>query len=155
MGCCRLEYMHSKGIVYRDLKPENTMISETGYPKLIDMGFAKRIHNRRTFSMCGTPDYMAPEIIKRQGHGKGVDYWALGCLIFEMITNTSPFNKGNDPPQVLTSKEKLWRTLFKKWHNWGSRSEESNNYILCIVQKSFSLKLHARGIHDGVCMFWV
>ncbi|CAK9879264.1 unnamed protein product [Sphagnum jensenii] len=96
-----LEYMHSKGIVYRDLKPENTMISETGYPKLIDMGFAKRIHNRRTFSMCGTPDYMAPEIIKRQGHGKGVDYWALGCLIFEMITNTSPFNKGNDPPQVV------------------------------------------------------
>ncbi|KAH9556241.1 hypothetical protein CY35_07G016400 [Sphagnum magellanicum] len=96
-----LEYMHSKGIVYRDLKPENTMISESGYPKLIDMGFAKRIHNRRTFSMCGTPDYMAPEIIKRQGHGKGVDYWALGCLIFEMITNTSPFNKGDDPPQVV------------------------------------------------------
>jgi serine/threonine protein kinase len=92
--------MHSKGIAYRDLKPENTLIGENGYPKLIDMGFAKRIHNRRTFSMCGTPDYMAPEIIKRQGHGKGVDFWALGCMIFEMITNTSPFNRGDDPPQV-------------------------------------------------------
>lgn len=97
---CRLEYMHGKGIAYRDLKPENTLIAENGYPKLIDMGFAKRLYNRRTYSMCGTPDYMAPEIIKRQGHGKGVDYWALGCMIFEMITCTSPFNSGNDPPQV-------------------------------------------------------
>lgn len=92
--------MHSKGIAYRDLKPENTLIAENGYPKLIDMGFAKRIYNRRTYSMCGTPDYMAPEIIKRQGHTKGVDYWALGCMIYEMITNSSPFNSGNDPPQV-------------------------------------------------------
>ncbi|CAK9194416.1 unnamed protein product [Sphagnum troendelagicum] len=99
-----LEYMHSKGIAYRDLKPENTLIGENGYPKLIDMGFAKRIHNRRTFSMCGTPDYMAPEIIKRQGHGKGVDFWALGCMIFEMITNTSPFNRGDDPPQLVFQK---------------------------------------------------
>ncbi|BFI23367.1 hypothetical protein MPTK2_1g01440 [Marchantia polymorpha subsp. ruderalis] len=99
-----LEYMHGKGIAYRDLKPENTLIGENGYPILIDMGFAKRIHNRKTFSMCGTPDYMAPEIIKRQGHGKAVDFWALGCLIFEMITNTSPFNKGSDPPQVVFQK---------------------------------------------------
>jgi serine/threonine protein kinase len=105
---CRLEYMHSKGIAYRDLKPENTLIGENGYPKLIDMGFAKRIHNRRTFSMCGTPDYMAPEIIKRQGHGKGVDFWALGCMIFEMITNTSPFNRGDDPPQVNIVSTKYW-----------------------------------------------
>ncbi|CAM6121132.1 unnamed protein product [Calypogeia fissa] len=96
-----LEYMHGKGIAYRDLKPENTLIGENGYPKLIDMGFAKRIYNRKTFSMCGTPDYMAPEIIKRQGHGKAVDFWALGCLIFEMITNTSAFNRGSDPPQVV------------------------------------------------------
>ncbi|XP_073394573.1 uncharacterized protein [Physcomitrium patens] len=99
-----LEYMHGKGIAYRDLKPENTLIAENGYPKLIDMGFAKRLYNRRTYSMCGTPDYMAPEIIKRQGHGKGVDYWALGCMIFEMITCTSPFNSGNDPPQMVFQK---------------------------------------------------
>ena len=63
--------MHSKGIVYRDLKPENTLIDESGYPKLIDMGFAKRLApHRKTYSMCGTPDYMAPEIIRRQGHTK-------------------------------------------------------------------------------------
>lgn len=111
---CRLEYMHSKGIAYRDLKPENTLIGENGYPKLIDMGFAKRIHNRRTFSMCGTPDYMAPEIIKRQGHGKGVDFWALGCMIFEMITNTSPFNRGDDPPQVNISSTKYW-AFVREW----------------------------------------
>ena len=92
--------MHSKGIAYRDLKPKNTLIAENGYPKLIDIGFAKRIYNRRTYSMCGTSDYMAPEIIKRQVHTKGVDYWALGCMIHEMITNASLFNSGNDLPQV-------------------------------------------------------
>lgn len=107
--------MHGKGIAYRDLKPENTLIAENGYPKLIDMGFAKRLYNRRTYSMCGTPDYMAPEIIKRQGHGKGVDYWALGCMIFEMITNTSPFNNGNDPPQVLYSSNLAMVELYPRF----------------------------------------
>lgn len=97
---CSLEYMHEKGIVYRDLKPENTLIGENGYPKLIDLGFAKKLYNHRTYSMCGTPDYMAPEIIRQTGHGKAVDYWALGCMIYEMITNISPFNRFQDPPQV-------------------------------------------------------
>lgn len=96
-----LEYMHEKGIVYRDLKPENTLIGENGYPKLIDLGFAKKLYNHRTYSMCGTPDYMAPEIIRQTGHGKAVDYWALGCMIYEMITNISPFNRFQDPPQVI------------------------------------------------------
>lgn len=112
--------MHSKGIAYRDLKPENTLIAENGYPKLIDMGFAKRIYNRRTYSMCGTPDYMAPEIIKRQGHTKGVDYWALGCMIYEMITNASPFNSGNDPPQVIYLTPHNFELYVKSWHQTPS-----------------------------------
>jgi serine/threonine protein kinase len=73
--------MHSKGIVYRDLKPENTLIDESGYPKLIDMGFAKRLAaHRKTYSMCGTPDYMAPEIIRRQGHTKVCNFSDSECI---------------------------------------------------------------------------
>ena len=75
--------MHSMNIVYRDLKPENLLVSADGYLKLTDFGFAKVVVNR-TYTLCGTPEYIAPEILLNKGHGKPVDYWALGILIYEM-----------------------------------------------------------------------
>ena len=75
------EFLHEKNIIYRDLKPENLLISEDGYLKLTDFGFAKVVENR-TFTLCGTPEYLAPEILKNQGHGKPVDWWTLGILIY-------------------------------------------------------------------------
>ncbi|KAK3268360.1 hypothetical protein CYMTET_23130 [Cymbomonas tetramitiformis] len=86
-----LEHLHSKGIVYRDMKPENLMIDRTGYIKLVDFGLAKRILNSRTFTVCGTPDYQAPETILLQGHDKGVDHWGLGIFIYEMLVGHAPF----------------------------------------------------------------
>jgi protein kinase X len=70
-------------IVYRDLKPENLLVNNDGYLKLTDFGFAKVVLNR-TYTLCGTPEYIAPEILLNKGHGKPVDWWALGILIFEM-----------------------------------------------------------------------
>ena len=67
-----LEYMHSKNIIYRDLKPENLLIDVTGYLKLTDFGFAKVVGSR-TYTLCGTPEYLAPEILLNKGHGKPVD----------------------------------------------------------------------------------
>ena len=84
------DYIHSKGICYRDLKPENLMIAEDGYIKMVDFGFAKVVKDK-TFTLCGTPEYMAPEIILRRGHGKGVDYWAVGILIYECETGITPY----------------------------------------------------------------
>tara|TARA_B100000780_G_C21103195_1_gene445304 strand:- start:102 stop:1826 length:1725 start_codon:yes stop_codon:yes gene_type:complete len=84
------DYIHSKGICYRDLKPENLMIDADGYIKMVDFGFAKIVKNK-TFTLCGTPEYMAPEIILRKGHAKGVDYWATGILIWECETGETPF----------------------------------------------------------------
>ena len=84
------EYLHSKNIVYRDLKPENVLIEKTGYLKLTDFGFAKIIEGR-TYTLCGTPEYLAPEIILNKGHGKPVDWWCLGSLIYEMIVGLPPF----------------------------------------------------------------
>ncbi len=84
------QYMHSKDTVYRDLKPENLMITGTGYIKVADFGFAKKVSGK-TWTLCGTPDYLAPEIVASKGHGKGVDWWTLGVLIFEMLASYPPF----------------------------------------------------------------
>jgi len=85
-----LQYIHRKEIVYRDLKPENLLLDADGNLKLADFGFAMFLEGR-TFTLCGTPEYMAPEIIQSKGHGKPVDWWALGVLIFEMLAGFSPF----------------------------------------------------------------
>ncbi|XP_055901839.1 cGMP-dependent protein kinase, isozyme 1 isoform X2 [Eupeodes corollae] len=99
IGCVlqAFEYLHSRGIIYRDLKPENLMLDEKGYIKLVDFGFAKHIGNSsKTWTFCGTPEYVAPEIILNRGHDRAVDYWALGILIHELLNGTPPFT-ANDP----------------------------------------------------------
>ena len=82
--------MHSRSIIYRDLKPENLLICDDGYLKLTDFGFAKYL-NERTYTLCGTPEYLAPEILLSKGHGKAADWWAVGIFIYELLTGVVPF----------------------------------------------------------------
>ena len=96
--CSIFEYLHSKNIIYRDLKPENLLIAHDGYLKLTDFGFAKVVDGR-TYTLCGTPEYLAPEILLNKGHGKPVDWWTLGILTYEMIAGIDPFTD-EDPMAI-------------------------------------------------------
>ena len=95
------EYLHSKDIIYRDLKPENILIDTKGYLKLTDFGFAKVVEGR-TYTLCGTPEYLAPEILLNKGHGKPVDWWTFGVLLYEMIAGIDPFN--DEDPMLIYQK---------------------------------------------------
>jgi protein kinase X len=88
------DYLHGMDIAYRDLKPENLLIDKEGHVKITDFGFAKVVQDK-TYTLCGTPEYLAPEIIQSRGHNKNVDWWALGVLVFEMLAGYPPFYDDN------------------------------------------------------------
>jgi CRP-like cAMP-binding protein len=86
-----LDYLRNRKYVYRDLKGENVMLDAHGYVKLIDFGFCKYLLADKTYTLCGTPGYLSPEMVTVQGHTFSTDHWSLGILIYEMIAGVSPF----------------------------------------------------------------
>jgi serine/threonine protein kinase len=92
-----IAHLHSNGIVYRDLKPENLLLDEGGHIRITDFGLSKLDVDETASvrSICGTPEYLAPEIINKQPYGKGVDWWSLGTLLYEMLAGLPPFYDKN------------------------------------------------------------
>lgn len=98
------EHVHEMSIAYRDLKPENLLVDNMGYLKVVDFGFAKQVPflkngrmSDRSYTLCGTPEYLSPELVLSKGHDKSVDYWALGVLIYELIVGGTPFADPSQP----------------------------------------------------------
>jgi len=90
MVAAAFAYLHARKIAHRDLKPENLLFDTAGYLKLVDFGFAKVVRDR-TWTLCGTPEYLAPEIISNKGHNVGADWWTMGILLYEMLVGHPPF----------------------------------------------------------------
>lgn len=124
-----LNHLHALGIIYRDLKPENILLDEHGHIALTDFGLSKQpLDGSKTYSFCGTVEYMAPEIVNRKGHDFAADWWSFGVLMYEMLTGNLPFHgqtRQETMNQILRSKlgmpenlspeaQSLLRALFKR-----------------------------------------
>eukprot|EP00298_Acanthocystis_sp_HF-20_P014006 c20597_g1_i1.p1 GENE.c20597_g1_i1~~c20597_g1_i1.p1 ORF type:complete len:830 (+),score=258.33 c20597_g1_i1:58-2547(+) len=136
-----LEYLHSNNIVYRDLKPENILLDSLGHAKITDFGFAKQI-DFRTWTLCGTPEYLAPEIILSKGHAKPADYWALGVLAFEMMAGYPPFY--DDDPL------KIYKKILKGEIKWPYHfSEDAKDLITKLLEADVNKRLGSskKGAH--------
>ncbi|KAJ4483788.1 kinase-like domain-containing protein [Lentinula aciculospora] len=127
-----LHHLHTLHIVYRDLKPENILLNSDGHIKVADFGFAKACSSV-TWTLCGTPDYLAPEIISQQRYNKSVDWYALGVLIFEMLTGLPPYHQAQGNPAILYEKITAGPTHIR----WPS----ANNEEFPLLAKDLIVKL--------------
>jgi serum/glucocorticoid-regulated kinase 2 len=138
-----LEYLHSKGIVYRDLKPENILMDEQGYLRLADFGMAKKLKDdEKAMSFCGTPEYLAPEIITMEGHDKNADWWSFGILLFEMLCGLPPFYVEN-----LDKMYELIKTSSVKFPKRINLSEDAKDIIRKLLEKNPKKRL---GSQNGI-----
>jgi protein kinase X len=132
-----LDYLHRQSVIHRDLKPENVLIAADGHIKVTDFGAAKKVEGR-TMSFCGTAEYLAPEVIMRKGHGKAVDWWTLGILLYELLVGKSPFQAAA-PYAIYTSI--LTGTVFFPSHI----SAPAKSLISALLEKDAGCRLGTKG----------
>ena len=105
-----IDHLHKNNILYRDLKPENILLDELGHIKLTDFGLSKIMNNiekDKTYTVCGTPIYVAPEVLTGQGYNKLVDWWSLGVLLYEFLAGYSPYREARTKIDIKIYKKEL------------------------------------------------
>jgi len=138
-----LEHIHAKDVIYRDLKPENVLIDEVGYIRITDFGLSKKgvTGLKDAQSICGTPEYLAPEVILKQGHGKPVDWWTFGCFLYEILTGV--------PPYYTTSKDDLFEKIkFEQPRFPSSFSPSVKDLLNRLFEKDPTKRLGVNGAKD-------
>eukprot|EP00808_Paulinella_micropora_P024754 g355.t1 len=135
------EHLHGLGIVFRDLKPENLLLEPSGYLKMVDFGFAKKIDAERTFTLCGTPEYLSPEVIQGQGHGYATDFWSLGILLFEVLTGETPFYDSNP----MATYQVIMRSKGVPWPDDVEVSDGAKACCEALLNKQAPMRLGATG----------
>lgn len=139
-----LEYIHKKGFVYRDLKPENILLDSRGFSKLADLGFCKPLkRGEKTYTTCGTTDYMSPEVMLCKGHDRGADLWSFGVFIFEMLAGYAPFESATDNDRY----NKILRGTIVFPDDFNLQAKDIVTQ-LCMVDVSRRLGYTAAGIEE-------
>ncbi|KAL3892770.1 MAG: hypothetical protein SGPRY_014804, partial [Prymnesium sp.] len=152
-----LDYIHSLGIIYRDLKPENIILDDRGLVKLVDFGLAKA-STEACYTMCGTVEYLAPEVVQMQGHHHPVDWWALGVCVYEMLHGCTPFSSSPGGPgcceeNAINVCRRITHPDFKVQYE-ASLSDEVVSFMKRLLRRKPSGRLGATGGKDVRSHAW-
>ena len=137
-----LDHIHQRHIVHRDLKLSNLLLDQHGYLKLIDFGLCKQLGSSEgtSYTCCGTPEYLPPEMLSREGHAAPADWWAMGIIIYELLTGITPFMDGGS----VRTCQQLYANILSRTYRFSfppQASPELISMVSSLLNKSQATRM--------------